>query len=180
MQALASAFFRLHGVELNFKYAINFKKYFIFKRKNMSALAKQLKDEITRVANRRVRESVSALKKNMVQQKVDNGALKKRLSALETALKQLSKSTDGLTSKKTKPMSQKPRFRAAGFATLRKKLGINAAQTASLLGVSDQSVYKWEQGRARPRAAQLEAIVQLRKMGKRAVHKRLAELAQAQ
>ena len=146
----------------------------------MSALAKQLKDEITRVASRKVRESVSALKKNLAQQKVDNGALKKRLSTLETTLNQLSKSTDGLTSKQTKPVAQKPRFRASGFATLRKKLGINAAQTASLLGVSDQSIYKWEQGRTRPRAVQLGAIVQLRKMGKRAVHKRLAELAQAQ
>ncbi len=146
----------------------------------MSAFAKQLKDEITRVANRKVRENAMAMKKTWAQQRADNAALKKRLSALERALKQLSKGAVSVASVKAASEAQRARFRASGFATLRKKLGINAAQTASLLGVSDQSIYKWEQGRVRPRAAQLEAIVQLRKMGKRAVHKRLAELAQAQ
>ena len=146
----------------------------------MSALAKQLKDEITRVANRTVRENAMAMKKTLAQQRADNAALKKRLSVLERALKQLSKGAGSANSVKAAPAVQRARFRASGFATLRKKLSINAAQTASLLGVSDQSIYKWEQGRVRPRAAQLEAIVQLRKMGKRAVHKRLAELAQAQ
>jgi len=146
----------------------------------MSALAKQLKDEITRVANRKVRENAMAMKKTWAQQRADNAALKKRLSTLERALKQLSKGAGSVASVKAAPEAQRARFRAAGFATLRKKLGINATQTASLLGVSDQSIYKWEQGRVRPRAAQLEAIVQLRKMGKRAVHRRLAELAQAQ
>ena len=48
----------------------------------MSALAKQLKDEITRVANRKVRENAMAMKKTWVQQRADNAALKKRLSAL--------------------------------------------------------------------------------------------------
>jgi len=146
----------------------------------MSALAKQLKDEITRVANRTVRENAMAMKKTLAQQRADNAALKKRLSVLERALKQLSKGAGSANSVQAAPAVQRARFRASGFATLRKKLGINAAQTASLLGVSDQSIYKWEQGRVRPRTAQLEAIVQLRKMGKRAVHKRLAELAQAQ
>ena len=146
----------------------------------MSALSKQLKDEITRVANRTVRENAMAMKKTLAQQRADNAALKKRLSVLERALKQLSKGAGSANSVQAAPAVQRARFRSSGFATLRKKLGINAAQTASLLGVSDQSIYKWEQGRVRPRAAQLEAIVKLRKMGKRAVHKRLAELAQAQ
>ena len=143
----------------------------------MSALVKQLKDEITRVASRKVREETLAIKKTLVQQRADNAALKKRLSALERALKQLSKGADEMAPVKAEPATQRARFRASGFVTLRKKLGISASQMASLLGVSDQSIYKWEQGRVRPRAAQLEASVQLRTMGKRAVHKRLAELA---
>ena len=49
----------------------------------MSALAKQLKDEITRVANRKVRENAMAMKKTWAQQRADNAALNKRLSALE-------------------------------------------------------------------------------------------------
>ena len=41
-------------------------------------------------------------------------------------------------------------------------------------GVSALSVYKWESGKTRPRARQLEAIASLRKMGKREAQARLA------
>lgn len=143
----------------------------------MSALAKQLKNEINRVANRQVRQSVVVMKKTLAQQRTENAALKKRVSAMERVLKQMAKGAGVAPSAPRKDGRQKARFSASGFASLRKKLGTNAAQTAALLGVSDQSVYKWEQGKVRPRAAQLEAIVALRTTGKRAVHKRLAEMA---
>jgi len=146
----------------------------------MSALAKQLKDEISRSANRHVRQSLTAMKRSLAQQRKENATLKRRVSAMERALMQLAKGAGVEASAPSKGGRKKVRFSASGFASLRKKLGINAAQTAALLGVSDQSVYKWEQGKVRPRAAQLEGIVALRKTGKRAVHKRLAELAQAQ
>ena len=48
---------------------------------------------------------------------------------------------------------------------------------ARLLGVSGQSVYKWELGKARPRARQLEAIAALRGVGKREVNARLEALS---
>jgi DNA-binding transcriptional regulator YiaG len=67
------------------------------------------------------------------------------------------------------------RFRVSGFATLRKKLGVTANEMGVLLGVSGQSVYKWEQGKAKPRASQLKAIAAVRKMGKREVAERLAQ-----
>ena len=66
------------------------------------------------------------------------------------------------------------RFRVAGFAALRKKLGVSAAEMGKLLGVSAQSVYHWETGKTRPRASQLAAIAAVRKMGKKAVAQRLA------
>jgi transcriptional regulator with XRE-family HTH domain len=44
---------------------------------------------------------------------------------------------------------------------------------ATLLGVSGQSIYKWEAGKARPRASQLPAIAKMREMGKREVAARL-------
>lgn len=146
----------------------------------MSALAKQLKDEISRSANRHVRQSLTGMKRSLAQQRKENATLKRRVSAMERALMQLAKGAGVEASAPSKGARNKVRFSATRFASLRKKLGINAAQIAALLGVSDQSVYKWEQGKVRPRAAQLEGIVALRKTGKRAVHKRLAELAQAQ
>jgi DNA-binding transcriptional regulator YiaG len=44
----------------------------------------------------------------------------------------------------------------------------------ALLGVTGQSVYKWEKGTARPRASQLKAIAAVRKMGKKQVLELLA------
>jgi DNA-binding transcriptional regulator YiaG len=59
------------------------------------------------------------------------------------------------------------RFRAAGFASHRKRLGLSAAQASKLLGVSSLSVYKWEAGKSHPRSSQLPAIARFRKLGKR-------------
>jgi hypothetical protein len=44
------------------------------------------------------------------------------------------------------------------------------------MGVSGQSIYKWETGKATPRAAQLKAIAATRTLGKREVAARLAAL----
>jgi transcriptional regulator with XRE-family HTH domain len=46
---------------------------------------------------------------------------------------------------------------------------------AKLLGVSTLSVYKWESGKTRPRAKQIEAIATLRRMGKREAAQRLGQ-----
>jgi DNA-binding transcriptional regulator YiaG len=54
------------------------------------------------------------------------------------------------------------RFRVGGFAALRKKLGLSAAEMAKLLGVSAQSVYHWETGKSKPRASQLQEIAAVR------------------
>ncbi len=72
-------------------------------------------------------------------------------------------------------MQQSLRFRVGCFATLRKKLGLSAGDMARLLGVSAQSVYHWESGKSKPRAGQLAAIAQVRKLGKREAAARLAQ-----
>lgn len=55
------------------------------------------------------------------------------------------------------------RFSSKGFAAIRARLGLSAAQMGFLMGASDQSIYKWERG-DRPRAHQLPKIAALRKM----------------
>lgn len=69
------------------------------------------------------------------------------------------------------------RFSAKGLAAQRKRLGLSAADAGRILGVSGASVYNWEDGTTRPRASQLPAIAQLRKMGKREAAARLAATA---
>lgn len=68
------------------------------------------------------------------------------------------------------------RFSAKGFTKLRQRLGLSAAAMGTLLGVTAQSVYKWEDGKARPRATQLQAIAAVRKMGKREAAAHLASI----
>ncbi|MDP1888271.1 DNA-binding transcriptional regulator [Polaromonas sp.] len=52
-------------------------------------------------------------------------------------------------------------------------MGLSASEAASLLGVSDQSVYKWESGKTRPRASQFASIAALRGMSKKEAASRL-------
>lgn len=141
----------------------------------MPNLAALLKSEISRIARKEVRAETQAFKKASAQYRSDIAALKRRVASLESALKKLDKT--GSRSRKTaeEPMQQALRFRVDGFATLRKKLGLSAAEMARLLGVSAQSVYHWESGKSKPRAGQLAAIAQVRKLGKREAAARLAQ-----
>lgn len=53
------------------------------------------------------------------------------------------------------------------------KLGQSAAEMGTLLGMSAQSVYRWETGKTKLRAGRLQAIDAVRRMGKRAVAAKL-------
>jgi DNA-binding transcriptional regulator YiaG len=65
------------------------------------------------------------------------------------------------------------RFVAKGLVSLRKRLGLSAADLARLLGVSTQSVYNWEHKKASPRKVQVTAIAALRSVSKKEAHERL-------
>jgi len=43
-------------------------------------------------------------------------------------------------------------------------LGLSAAQAGAMLGVSGQTIYHWESGKAKPRARQMPAIAAMRKL----------------
>ena len=141
----------------------------------MANLAALLKSEIMRIARKEVRAETVALKKATAHYRSEIAALKRRIATLESALNKLGKASKRTQTTAGEPEQQSLRFRADGFATLRKKLGLSAAEMARLLGVSAQSVYHWEGGKSRPRAGQLVAIAQVRKLGKREAAARLAQ-----
>jgi len=66
-------------------------------------------------------------------------------------------------------------MRASAIRALRARLGITALQLAKLVGVTDQSIYNWEHEKARPKAAQALALLELKVLGKRQVRERLAK-----
>ncbi|MFM7024649.1 MAG: helix-turn-helix domain-containing protein [Limnohabitans sp.] len=146
----------------------------------MSSFADQLKSEIARIARKEVRAETRALKKANAQYRADMAALRRRLADAERAMARLARGL-GKGAARARPAdegqespAQGLRFRVAGFASLRKKLGLSAAEMGQLIGVSAQSVYHWETGKTRPRASQLAAIAAVRKLGKREVAARLA------
>ena len=144
----------------------------------MSSFADQLKAEVARIARKEVRAETRALKKANAQYRSDIAALRRRLQELERALTRLAKggrkAAASASAAEEEESAPGLRFRVAGFANLRKKLGLSAAQMGQLIGVSAQSVYHWETGKARPRASQLTAIAAVRKLGKREVAARLS------
>lgn len=141
----------------------------------MSNFASQLKTEISRLAKRESRQESAALKKAASQARADIAALKRRVTELEAIVRRLGKSARAVAPAPVADAQSRLRFRAGGFATLRKRLDLSAADMARLLGVSAQSVYHWEAGKSRPRASQLGQIAALRKLGKKQVQARLAE-----
>jgi len=138
-----------------------------------------LKDEIARLARKEVRGQTEELKKLSAQHRAHIAALRRRIDDLERQLKRVGKvaardSGSGTAEEDTAATHR--RFSATRLASQRRKLGLSAADFATLLGVSGQSVYKWEHGESRPRARQLEAIAALRGIGKREAAERLEKL----
>ncbi len=144
----------------------------------MANIGTILKQEIARVARKETRFDTQLLKKASAKYRSDIAALKRRIAALEKLVSRLAKAAA-----KTTPVAvlNEPassfRFSASGLQAQRKRLGLSASEAGLLLGVSDQSVYKWENGKTRPRASQFASIAALRSLGKADAAARLAALA---
>lgn len=142
----------------------------------MANIASLLKSEISRIARKEIRAETETLKKASAQYRSDIAALKRRLAEQERLIAKLRKDKPKATAEDKVEESSQLRFRADGFASLRKKLGLSAADMGKLLGVSLQTIYHWEKGQSKPRASQLRGIAEVRKLGKRGAAARLAEV----
>lgn len=145
----------------------------------MPNIASVLKEEIARVARKESRGDNQKLKKSSAQYRTDIAALKRRVLALEKLVARLGKSgrRAAAPAESDSEPSSRLRFSAKGLGSQRKRLGLSAAEAGAIIGVSGQSIYKWEDGKARPRASQLPGIASLRGMSKKQAAAKLAELA---
>lgn len=141
----------------------------------MPNIATVLKSEITRVARKEARAENAQLKKVSSQYRADIAALKRRILGLEKLIKDLAKPTAKRLAAATAEAPALQRFSAKGLAAQRKRLGLTASQFGALLGVSDQSIYKWEDAKSRPRSSHLPAIATIRLMTKKEAAARLAK-----
>lgn len=139
---------------------------------NIGAL---LRTEIARLSRKEVRGESEALKRATAQFRHDIAALKRKVSTLERLIHKLERSGrpgSGAVEESNEPRT---RFVPKGLVSLRSRLGLSAVELGQLIGVSAQSVYNWEHNVARPRAAQLRKIAELRSLGKKEARARLED-----
>lgn len=146
----------------------------------MTTFAASLKKEIARIARKELRDEISALRKGSATHRSEIADLKRKLKSLESQVKALNRATPRAEPAR-KALAEAPRakpgrkviFGAAEFLALRQHLGFTQAQMAKLVGASPLSIYKWESGQVTPRAAQLEKILAVRKIGVREAKARI-------
>lgn len=121
---------------------------------------------------------METLKKASVAHRASIAELRRQVSALEKEFRRVAKGATrpapATDSDNEAEAGTKRRFSATRLAAHRAKLGLSAAIYGRLVGVSGQTIYHWEQGKARPRAAQLENLAAVRELGAREVAERLS------
>lgn len=135
-----------------------------------------LKAEISRVARKEVRAEIDTLRRASAAYRSAIAELRRQVRALEKELRRAV--AHAAPPARTPPgapaaAGAKRRFSAGRLAAHRAKLGLSAASYGQLVGVSGQTIYQWEQGKARPRVAQLESLAAVRGLGAREVAARL-------
>lgn len=137
----------------------------------MPNIAVVLKSEIARISRKEARAETESLQGAVAKQRKEIVELKRQVVALEKAVARLLKS--GTLVAKPAPSATEPatgagvKFSAAKLLKHRQLLGITANEYGALVGASGQSVYKWEAGKAYPRARQLQQLGAVLAMGKR-------------
>ena len=135
----------------------------------MSNVASVLKEEISRISRKEIRSETSALKKSSTTHRSEIAALKRRVQELERLLRRVGKGGQSSppAAANADSAAAGTRFSAKSMASQRRRLGLSAAECGLLIGASAQSIYNWEEGKARPRAQHLPAIYALRNLGRR-------------
>jgi DNA-binding transcriptional regulator YiaG len=144
----------------------------------MPNLATTLRQEICRLARREVKTQVSATKRTTGQHRRDIANLKRQLLAHEKRLASLETALGKRAARSATPeaLVDESRFSPRSVRAQRRRLKLSAEDFAKLIGVSAQTIYNWELGKARPREAQFAALVATRALGRRQALEQLRAL----
>lgn len=138
----------------------------------MPNIGSVLKVEITRLARKEIKSQVDPLKKANVGYRRDIAELKRQMASLERALKNVGKDEPKALQRSEGAAT---RFSAKGLKSMRKRLGLSAADFGKLTGASAQSIYSWETGKTVPRKSQQSVLASLRGIGKKEALARLTD-----
>jgi DNA-binding transcriptional regulator YiaG len=144
---------------------------------HMPNLAVTLKQEITRLARREIRNPMQGLRKASARFRKDIASLKRHAAALKSEIDRLeNRIGKGAAPKTSETESAKIRYSAKSVVAQRRSLRISAAEFGKLIGVTAATIYKWEHGTSRPRKAQLNAFATIRRLSKTEALARLEQM----
>jgi len=141
----------------------------------MNTFSNAFRAEVVRMARKELKPELQGMRKAITAHRTEIAALKREVKALTSQLKATQRQVKAADLHKAKAVtediapkkSKQIQFDAQVLIDKRAALGITQKQMAQLLGASSISVYKWETGHVHPRAAQLERIAEVLKLGKR-------------
>jgi DNA-binding transcriptional regulator YiaG len=125
-----------------------------------------VKEEILRLAEKQAAAQVGKARKAVFQYRKQVAELKRIVRQQEREIKYLKRQVQG-DEVEPEDELQGVRFSAKSVRSQRKRLGLTCEQYAKLVGVSPLTISNWETGKARPRRAQLLALVAVRNISKR-------------
>ena len=137
-----------------------------------------IKDEITRLARKEIRAAVDPLRKQVRGLRQTVKSQTETIDRLEKALKKMvGQAGSGAKTSLYAPdtVETKARVTPASIRRNRLRLGLSQAQLGQLLGVSTNTIVRWEAGSSAPRAHHRTALIRLRDLGVRDVGKMLEE-----
>ncbi len=135
------------------------------------SVIKELRAEIARVARREIRKELDPIKRVNASQRKYIADLRREITDLQKDVKRLQKDAGQATDEAPaeKP-SQRFWISGKGVFSLRKRLGLTQVDFAELLGVTQQTVVRWEksEGKIALRGEAVQARLQeVRSMGKK-------------
>lgn len=144
----------------------------------MPNFAQALKQEISRIARKEVRDDIAALRKASTAYRSEIASLKRAVKDLSVQLRSTRKAIARTApivaeDKATGRPGRKRTFNAERLKAKRQSLGMSQAQMAQLLGISTLSLWKWESGQVTPRTSMLDQYFVAMDMGKREAWKAL-------
>ena len=140
----------------------------------MPDVATVLKEEITRLARKEVKQQVGPLKKTIAEQRRTIAELNRQVVALARNQAFLQQQEKRRLAEAPKPgAAEGVRFSPKWVRAHRKRLGLSAKDYGLLVGVSAQTIYSWESGTSKPRATALAGWANVRWIGKREALRRL-------
>lgn len=145
----------------------------------MPNIAAVLKDEIRRLARKEAKSQGIVARRAVAQHRREIARLKKLIQLQSRKIASLAQGGGAVASESISDDGMKIRFSSRSVRAQRRKLGLSAQDYGKLVGVSGQTIYHWEMGRARPRKSQFERLVGVRNIGRREAATRLQSLGSA-